>query len=96
MYIHKNARLTPVLREELVRKVLYEAIALNSAAATFNVSSTTASKWVRRSRQDGCKGLLDRSSRPHHSPRRLSPERSDDDCKACWCRYSTDRRRNLE
>ena len=82
MYIHKNARLTPVLREELVRKVLYEAIALNSAAATFNVSSTTASKWVRRFRQDGCKGLLDRSSRPHHSPRRLSPERSDDDCKA--------------
>ena len=82
MHIHKNARLTPVLREELVRKVLYQAFALNTAAVAFNVSSKTAAKWVRRFQQDGSAGLLDRSSRPHRIPRCLSPERSDDECKA--------------
>lgn len=81
MRIHKNARLTPVLREELARKVLYQAIALSTAAAAFNVSRKTAAKWVGRFKHDGCTGVLDRSSRPHRSPRCLSPERSDDDCK---------------
>jgi len=80
--IHKNARLTLVLREELARRVIHDALPLMTAAAEFNVSSKAAAKWVRRFRQDGCLGLLDRSSRPHRSPRRLSPERSDDDCKA--------------
>jgi transposase len=82
MRIHKNARLTPILREELVYRVANDLIPLSTAAAEFNVSSKTAAKWVRRFRQNGSKGLLDRSSRPHRSPRLLSSERSDDDCKA--------------
>lgn len=82
MHIHKNARLTPVLRQELARKVLYEGIRLNTVAAAFNVSAKTASKWVRRFRQGGSAGLLDRSSRPHHIPRYLSPDRTDDECRA--------------
>jgi transposase len=81
MDIHKNARLTPVLREELAQKVLYEAMMLSTAAVTFNVSTKTAAKWVRRFQQEGRAGLIDHSSRPHCSPRRLSPDLTDDDCK---------------
>ncbi len=81
MNIHKNARLTPILREELARRVIYGLIPMSTAAAEFNVSATTAAKWVRRSRQDGTQGLIDRTSRPHRSPRQLSPELSDDECK---------------
>jgi len=82
MRIHKNARLTPILREELALRVTHDLQPLGLAATEFNVSSKTAAKWVRRFQQDGCRGLLDRSSRPHRSPRRLAPERSDDECKA--------------
>src|SRR5271170_3839433 len=82
MRIHKNARLTLIRRQELVCRVAKDRIPLSTAAAEFNVSSKTAAKWVRRFRQSGCEGLVDRSSRPHHSPQRLSPERSDEDCKA--------------
>jgi transposase len=81
MDIHKNARLTPLLREELAQKVICDVMTLSTAAAAFNVSARTAAKWVRRFRQEGRAGLLDRSSRPHYSPRRLSPEWSDDECK---------------
>jgi len=48
MDIHKNARLTPILREELANKVLSQAVTLNSAAAEFKVTAKTAAKWVRR------------------------------------------------
>jgi transposase len=82
VYIHKNARLTPIQREELARKVIHDLLPLGIAAAQFGVSSHTAAKWVCRFRQDGCKGLVDRSSRPQRSPRSLSPGQSDDDCKA--------------
>jgi transposase InsO family protein len=43
-------------------------------AATQGVSVRTAYKWLRRFRQEGEAGLLDRSSRPHRSPRRLAPQ----------------------
>jgi transposase len=82
MHIHKNARLTPILREELVLRILRDLIPLSAAAAEFNVSSKTATKWVLRFQQGGNQCLFDRSSRPHCSPRRLSSGRSDDDCKA--------------
>jgi len=72
MDIHKNARLTPVLREELANKVLLGGLALNSAAAEFKVSAKTAAKWTRRYQQQGRAGLSDRSSRPLCSPRRCS------------------------
>ncbi len=65
MDIHKNARLTPLLREELARKILFQGVTLNSAAAEFKVSSKTAAKWAVRYQAQGAAGLLDRSSRPH-------------------------------
>jgi len=79
--VHKNARLTPVLREELAEKVLHGAMMLSTAAVAFNVSTKTAAKWVRRFQKEGRAGLIDRSSRPHCSPRRLSPELTEEDCK---------------
>jgi transposase InsO family protein len=70
MDIHKNARLTPILRGELANKVLSQGVTLNSAAAEFKVTPKTAAKWVRRYRQQGRAGMQDRSSRPRHCPRR--------------------------
>jgi transposase InsO family protein len=40
-------------------------------AEQLGISRATAYKWVRRYRAEGEPGLLDRSSRPHRSPRRL-------------------------
>ena len=73
MDIHKNARLTPILREELAQKVLFRGVTLNSAAAEFKVSARTAAKWAARYRTHGAAGLLDRSSRPHRLHRPTSP-----------------------
>lgn len=64
MDLHQNARLTPWSREALAKKVLFQGLALNAAAAAFNVSPKTAAKWVRRYRSEGPAGLRDRSSRP--------------------------------
>lgn len=74
MDIHQNARLTPILREELAEKVLSRGLTLNSAAAEFKVSAKTAAKWVRRFQQQGGAGMQDRSSRPLRSPRRCRAE----------------------
>lgn len=65
MNIHKNARLTPLSRGELVRRVLVERQSPMSVATDMGVSIRTVRKWVRRYRDEGEAGLLDRSSRPH-------------------------------
>lgn len=66
MNSHKNALSTPLGREHLVREVA--RIGLHLAAAHAGMSPRSARKWHRR-HQAG-QGLCDRSSRPHHSPRR--------------------------
>ena len=45
---------------------------MSALARAFRVSRQTIAKWVRRAAIDEGSGLADRSSRPHHSPRRLS------------------------
>jgi transposase InsO family protein len=72
MDIHKNARLSFRSREALARFVVEQGATRKAAAAAFRVSAKTAAKWVLRFRLAGAEGLLDRSSRPHRSPRRLS------------------------
>jgi len=72
MDIHKNARLSFRSRESLARFVMEQGATRKAAAAAFRVSAKTAAKWVARFRLTGIEGLLDRSSRPHRSPRRLS------------------------
>ena len=72
MDIHKNARLSFRSREALVRFVLEQGQTRKAAAAAFRVGARTAARWVARYRSQGMDGLLDRSSRPHRSPRQTS------------------------
>jgi transposase InsO family protein len=65
MDIHKNARLTPHSRAELVRRVLVEGQTPKAVATAFGVCVKTVGKWVERFRAEGEAGLQDRSSRPH-------------------------------
>ncbi|MGI6876919.1 helix-turn-helix domain-containing protein, partial [Amycolatopsis sp. 3B14] len=62
--VHRNASLTPTGRLRLALCVVER----------FQVSHTTVARWVGRYRQHGPAGMNDRSSRPHHSPNRTSPE----------------------
>ena len=73
MDIHKNARLTPHSRAELVRRVLDEAQTPKAVATAFGVCCKTVRKWVDRFQSEGPQGLQDRSSRPHKLPR-VTPE----------------------
>ncbi|QLH20370.1 IS481 family transposase [Streptomyces sp. Rer75] len=68
--IHRNAPLTPTGRLHLARCVVEDGWPLRRAAERFQVSHTTAARWAGRYRRHGAAGLHDRSSRPHHSPRR--------------------------
>lgn len=74
MDYHHHARLTIHRREELAQSVIEGRLRLNEAAAEFKLSRQSAAKWVMRFRREGRAGLCDRSSRPHRSPRRISPE----------------------
>ena len=65
---HRNARLTPLTRWELVEQVL-AGWPQAEIARQFRVSRATVGKWVRRYAAEGRAGLEDRSSAPHHHPR---------------------------
>ena len=67
MNTHKNASMTPKGRVHLVREI--DRIGLGSAAEAAGLSPRTARKWQQRFAAEGAPGLLDRSSRPHRSPR---------------------------
>lgn len=70
MDIHQNARLTPLSRAELVRRVVVEGQMPQAVAMAFGVCVKTVRKWVERYRAEGAAGLVDRSSRPRrlHRP----------------------------
>jgi len=70
--MHKNARMTPKGREVMVRRVLEEGWSASEAARAAGVSRRTIYKWIHRFEGEGRAGLADRSSRPLHSPSRLS------------------------
>ena len=64
MDTHKNARLTPKGREEMVLAVVDGGQNYAAAARKFNTTPKTVAKWVKRFRAEGVNGLRDRSSRP--------------------------------
>jgi len=64
MNVHKNARLTPIGRERIVRQVA-SGQAPKAVAQAAGVCLRTVRKWVGRYRRAGLAGLQDRSSRPH-------------------------------
>jgi transposase InsO family protein len=67
MNVHKNARLTPRRRHELVVR-LEAGEPLKRVARGLDISARTARKWWTRYRGEGPMGLHDRSSRPQVSP----------------------------
>lgn len=67
---HPNARLTPTHRRNMVDCVLIKRWSVAATAERFQVDPKTVRKWVNRYLDEGAAGLLDRSSRPHHSPNR--------------------------
>jgi transposase InsO family protein len=87
MLLHANAKLGLAGRLALVGAI-EDGCSLKAAAAAFNVSPATAHRWWHRwldgGRQAGA--LLDRSSRPHHSPRQLTPALEE---TICVCRRET-------
>ena len=76
MNIHKNARLTFVRRQDLVRDMIEQQLTPAAAGAKHGVSAPTARKWLGRFLVQGDAGLRDASSRPRVSPRAIPPERA--------------------
>jgi transposase InsO family protein len=68
MNIHKNARLTPLRREEMARSVIEGGLSKAHAARMHGVSPKIVARWVERYRAEGRAGMVDRSSRPHVMP----------------------------
>src|SRR5258705_8106815 len=77
MDTHKNARLTPKGREEMVRAVVDRGMTKAAAARQFNTTPKTVGKWVDRFLAEGVGGLRDRSSRPLSSPVQIPPATCD-------------------
>jgi transposase InsO family protein len=74
--VHRNAPLSELGRLRLARCVVDERWPLRRAAERFQVSPTTAARWAGLYRACGEAGMVDRSSRPHRSPRR-TPTRTE-------------------
>jgi transposase InsO family protein len=91
MSLHRNAKLGLAGRHALVCAIA-SGMTLKEAAASFSVSPATAHRWWQRwlqasedaRRTRSC--LVDRSSRPHRSPRQLAPELAE---AICACRRRT-------
>jgi len=71
MDAHENARTTPHSRMLIVQR-LSAGQSVNAVAAALGITPRTVRKWRDRYAAAGEAGLRDRSSRPHHSPTRLS------------------------
>jgi len=70
---HRNARLTVHGRRLLVQRVRNEGMPVAHVAKAMGVSRQCAHRWVARFDAEGDVGLMDRSSRPHRMPTRISP-----------------------
>jgi transposase InsO family protein/transposase len=75
MRLHANAGLSLKGRRLLVDRVLVDRWLVAEAAQAAGVSERTACKWLARFRNEGERGLLDRSSAPKGSPSRTPEER---------------------
>ena len=72
---HPRAKLTVRGRELLVERVLEQGWSVAAASEAQGISRATGHKWLRRFHAEGPAGLVDRTSRPHRMPTRLSPNR---------------------
>jgi transposase InsO family protein len=71
MHCHANARLTPRGRAEVFAAV-DAGLTVSAACLAFRMSRRTYYRWRPRWQAQGPDGLIDRSSRPHRSPQRVS------------------------
>jgi transposase InsO family protein len=75
MRLHANAALSLTQRRRMVRLVVDREWSIAAAAAEFNTSFRTCSKWVARYREASEAGLLDRSSAPELVANRTPEQR---------------------
>ncbi len=68
---HSNAPLTPVGRLLVVQRI-QAGMPQAYVAKQMGVSRVTVAKWWHRFCEHGEAGLVDRLSKPHRSPRRIS------------------------
>ena len=66
---HANAPLSETGRLRLARCVVEDGWPIARASERFQVAQTTTRRWAARYREFGPAGMVDRSSRPHRSPR---------------------------
>jgi hypothetical protein len=66
----RNAPLSELGRLRLARAIVDQGWPAARAAERFQVSRPTAHRWAQRYPDQGPAGMADRSSRPHHAPRR--------------------------
>lgn len=69
---HANAALTPRHRLKVAQLVVDESWPISEVAARFQVSWPTVKRWAERYRTG--QPMTDRSSRPHNSPNRTTPD----------------------
>jgi transposase InsO family protein len=74
MKLHGNARTCPKSRKLLVERI-ETGWSLVEAAAAAGLSERSARRWMKRWREEGDPGLLDRSSAPHRIPHKTPRER---------------------
>jgi transposase InsO family protein len=70
MKLHGNARTCPKSRQLLVERIESKTWTLAAAAEAAGVSERTAYRWLKRWREEGEQGLLDRSCAPKLIPHR--------------------------
>jgi len=75
MKLHANARTCPKSRRLLVDRVMVRGWSVTEAAMAAGVSDRTVYRWLRRFREQGEAGLVDRCSAPKRIPHRTTPER---------------------
>ena len=72
MNVHSRAKTNPRSRELIVERVQAEGWSRREAAEALGLSVRTVAKWLRRYREEGLRGLRDRTSQPRSSPTRTS------------------------
>ena len=72
MNIRRQARLTPVRREEMARLFTRGQTSKARAGRQSGVSVKSVSPWVERYEPGASMAMADRSSRPHCPPRRIA------------------------
>jgi len=61
---HKNARLTPVVRREMIQEIEDKQLTQQAASDKYNVHRNTVRKWVKDSQENGNWLCMDKKSTP--------------------------------